>query len=111
MESSSKPWHVYLVRCSDGSIYTGITDNVEARLKKHNSGRGAKYTAQRRPVVLLYSELVTDQGSAMRREAEIKRWPKARKVKLSLGVLQVPVTSPPSDAPGRSKAPRRSRPS
>lgn len=85
MESPSKPWHVYLVRCSDGSIYTGITDNVEARLKKHNSGRGAKYTAQRRPVTLIHSEVQSDQGSAMKREAQIKRWPKKQKEALAMG--------------------------
>lgn len=87
MESSPKPWHVYLVRCSDGSIYTGITDNVEARLKKHNSGRGAKYTAQRRPVTLMHSEELLDQGSAMKREAQIKRWSKKQKEDLASGVL------------------------
>lgn len=85
MESSSKPWHVYLVRCSDGSIYTGITDNVEARLKKHNSGRGARYTAQRRPVVLLHSEELESQGTAMKREAQIKRWSKQQKEDLASG--------------------------
>jgi predicted GIY-YIG superfamily endonuclease len=78
-----KPWHVYLVRCSDGSIYTGISDNVEARIQKHNTGRGAKYTAQRRPVSLLYSEKLADQGSAMRREAQIKKWKRAQKLALA----------------------------
>lgn len=86
MESTEKPWHVYLVRCSDGSIYTGITDNVEARLKKHNSGRGARYTAQRRPVILLHSETLESQGSAMKREAQIKRWSKRQKEDLASGV-------------------------
>ena len=85
MEPTSKPWYVYLVRCSDGSIYTGITDNVEARLKKHNSGRGAKYTAQRRPVTLLHSEELPDQGSAMRREAQIKNWNRVQKETLAKG--------------------------
>ncbi len=84
----SKPWHVYLVRCSDGSIYTGITDNVDARIKKHNSGRGAKYTAQRGPVSLLYSETVADQGSAMKREAQIKRWGKQQKENLAQGIVK-----------------------
>lgn len=89
MEPTSKPWHVYLVRCSDGSIYTGITDNVEARLKKHNSGKGAKYTAQRGPVSLLYSEMLEDQGSAMRREAQIKKWGKQQKENLVRGITKV----------------------
>ena len=84
-----KPWHVYLVRCSDGSIYTGISDNVEARIKKHNAGRGAKYTAQRGPVSLLYSEMLKDQGSAMKREAQIKRWGKQQKEALATGAIKV----------------------
>ncbi len=83
MTAESKPWFVYLVRCRDGSIYTGITDNVNARIEKHNSGRGAKYTAQRGPVSLLYSEMLADQGSAMRRESQIKKWGKAQKESLA----------------------------
>jgi len=83
MGQTQHPWFVYLVRCSDGSIYTGITDNVDARLKKHNDGKGAKYTVGRRPVSLLYSELHTDQSSASRREAEIKTWRKPKKESLA----------------------------
>jgi len=88
-----RPWHVYLVRCSDGSIYTGITDNVDKRIEKHNSGKGAKYTAQRGPVSLMYSEVLKDQGSAMKREAQIKKWGKQQKESLASGVTKVsPVT-------------------
>ncbi len=76
---ATKPWFVYLVRCIDQSIYTGITDDVSARLEKHNKGRGARYTAQRRPVSLIYQEKHPDQGAAMKREAQIKTWPKVRK--------------------------------
>lgn len=83
MESKSKPWYVYLVRCKDGSIYTGITINVSARLKKHNAGTGAKYTRQRTPVSLIFREKHPDQGSAMRRESQIKRWSKQSKEKLA----------------------------
>jgi predicted GIY-YIG superfamily endonuclease len=85
MSPASKPWFVYLVRCRDGSIYTGITDDVDARLNKHNLGRGAAYTAQRRPVSLIYQELHPDQGSALRREARIKRWKKQKKEDLARG--------------------------
>jgi predicted GIY-YIG superfamily endonuclease len=81
---ATKPWFVYLVRCADLSIYTGITDNVTTRIEKHNNGRGARYTAQRRPVALIYQEEHPDQGSAMKREAQIKTWPKARKEKLAI---------------------------
>ena len=85
MSPTKRPWFVYLVRCRDGSIYTGITDDVEARLRTHNLGKGAKYTAQRRPVSLVYQEPHRDQGSAKRREAEIKRWSRRRKDDLVAG--------------------------
>jgi putative endonuclease len=66
-------WYVYIVRCADGSLYTGITKDVESRVSLHNAGRGAKYTRTRRPVELVYSEEVADRGAAMRRECVIKR--------------------------------------
>ena len=62
-----------MVRCSDGSLYTGITKDVESRVSLHNAGRGAKYTRARRPVELVYSETVGDRGAAVRRECVIKR--------------------------------------
>ncbi len=85
MESIGKPWYVCLVRCRDGSIYTGITDDVEARIKKHNAGKGAGYTRQRGPVVLLYSEPHSDQGSARRREMQLKSWTRQKKEELIAG--------------------------
>lgn len=84
--AENRPWHVYLLRCADGSLYTGISDNVAARLIKHNAGRGARYTASRTPVTLLYQEKLPDRAAAMRRELEIKRWSKARKEKLAASV-------------------------
>ena len=62
-----------MVRCSDGSLYTGITKDVESRVSLHNAGRGAKYTRARRPVELVYREMVGDRGAAVRREYAIKR--------------------------------------
>ena len=79
MGRAKSPWFVYLVRCSDGTIYTGITKTVSERIATHNEGKGATYTAQRRPVSLLYQESHPDQGSALRREAEIKKWRKGKK--------------------------------
>jgi pyrroline-5-carboxylate reductase len=79
-----KQWFVYLVRCSDGTIYTGITKSVSERIDTHNAGKGAAYTAQRGPVSLLYQESHPDQGSALRREAEIKKWRKGKKEELAL---------------------------
>jgi len=76
-------WSVYLLRCADGSIYTGISKDVSARVEKHNQGKGAAYTAQRRPVALIYQEPHPDQGSALRREGQIKRWRKRQKEALA----------------------------
>ncbi len=75
-------WYVYILRCSDGSFYTGIAKNVAERLKKHNTGNGAKYTKGRRPVVLVYRERRASQSSALKRERQIKKWKRPDKVKL-----------------------------
>ena len=64
---------VYMVRCADDTLYTGITDNLERRIKTHNSGKGAKYTRGRRPVVLVYQEACADKPEALRRELAIKQ--------------------------------------
>jgi len=75
-------WFVYMLRCGDGSLYTGCTDDVERRLAAHQSGRGGKYTRSHLPVTLVYRESVPDKSAALRREAEIKRL--SRKDKLAL---------------------------
>jgi len=80
-------WYLYMVRCGDDSIYTGISINVEARIDKHNSGRGAKYTSTRLPVRLIFVEDQIDQSSAMKREIEVKRWGRKRKENLAKGFL------------------------
>jgi len=74
--------YTYIVKCSDGSLYTGWTNNLEKRIKDHNAGRGAKYTKTRRPVVLVYKEEFPTKQEAMKREWEIKRL--SRKEKLSM---------------------------
>ena len=76
---------VYIVRCSDGSLYTGSTNAVSRRLEEHNSGRGSKYTRSRRPVSLAYLEKATDRRSALRAEARIKRLSINEKLGLCLG--------------------------
>lgn len=76
-------WVVYLLRCRDGSLYCGMTSDIKKRLAAHNSGRGAKYTRSRRPVFLAYSEPAKSKGDALRREAAIKRLPKAAKEMLT----------------------------
>lgn len=66
-------WFVYMVRCDDRSLYTGITTDTERRVSEHNAGRGAKYTARRCPVVLVYLEEAESRAAALKREHEIKR--------------------------------------
>ena len=74
--------YTYMVRCADGSLYTGWTNDLTRRLEAHNAGKGAKYTKSRRPVVLCYSETFETKEEAMRREAAIKRLPRAKKLEL-----------------------------
>ena len=76
------PWFVYMLRCADGSLYTGYTDDVQRRLSTHQSGKGAKYTRSRLPVELAYWEELPDKSTALRREAAIKRLSRERKLKL-----------------------------
>ena len=76
---------VYIVRCADGTLYTGWTTDLGARVRAHNDGRGAKYTASRRPVDLVYSESLDSRSAAQKREAEIKSWTRARKDALIRG--------------------------
>lgn len=75
-------WYVYMLRCGDGSLYTGCTNDVQRRLKTHQSGRGAKYTRSRLPVELAYWEAAPDKSAAARREAEIKKLTRQQKLKL-----------------------------
>ena len=75
-------WSLYILRCRDGSLYTGITTNVEKRLEAHQSGKGAKYTRGRGPLELVYREECGDHSAALKREAEIKSLPREEKLKL-----------------------------
>jgi putative endonuclease len=75
-------WHVYLVRCGDGTLYAGTTTNLVRRIAAHSSGKGARYTRGRGPLVLAWSEEVADRSTALRREHEIKRLRRAEKLKL-----------------------------
>jgi len=73
-------WYVYLLRCRDGSLYTGITTDLDRRLREHNRGRrGARYTRARRPVTLAWWERQPDRAAASRRERALRRLPAARK--------------------------------
>ena len=77
-------WIVYLARCSDGSLYAGITTDPERRLAEHNSGCGAAYTRARTPVVLVYQEPAANRSRALRREHAIRQMTRAEKEALTL---------------------------
>ncbi len=77
-------WHLYILRCADGSLYTGITTDVEKRLAAHRQGRGAKYTRGRGPLELVYRECCGSHSEALHREWEVKNLPRARKEQLIL---------------------------
>ena len=88
---SHSPWLVYLLRCSDGSLYTGITNDLPKRLKAHAAGRASRYTRSRLPVVLAYTEPQESQSAALKREAAIKRLCRAEKDRLVIEGITRPV--------------------
>ena len=75
-------WQVYIVQCADETFYTGITNNVPSRVDTHNAGKGAKYTKNRLPVILVYLESVEDKSNALKREMEIKKLNRSQKINL-----------------------------
>ena len=80
-----KKYYIYMLRCADGSLYTGWTTDPEKRVAAHNAGKGAKYTRSRRPVELVYSETFDDKIAAQRREYAIKQLSRREKEKLIEG--------------------------
>ena len=83
-----KNWTVYILECRDGTLYTGITDDLERRLKAHESGKGAKYTRGRGPLVLRYQEELPDKGAALKRESALKRLRREEKLAIINKKLQ-----------------------
>lgn len=75
-------WQVYILRCCDDTLYTGITDDLPRRIAAHNAGKGAKYTRGRGPVTLVYAEICDDKSSALKREHAIKSLSRANKLEL-----------------------------
>ncbi|MCW5799117.1 MAG: Endonuclease [Nitrospira sp.] len=75
-------WIVYILECADGSLYTGITNDLERRIRAHASGNGAKYTRRRGPFTVRYTESLESKGAALQREAAIKVLDRAAKVAL-----------------------------
>jgi predicted GIY-YIG superfamily endonuclease len=78
-------FYVYILRCSDGSYYVGHSEDVSTRLKVHNAGEGAAWTARRRPVILVYQEPLTTETEAVERELQLKGWSRAKKEALIKG--------------------------
>ncbi len=79
VKKHTNPWFVYMVRCSDDSLYTGITKNLDARIETHNIGKGAKYTRAHLPVKLVWSEPIRSESEAKSREAQIKKMTRSEK--------------------------------
>jgi len=80
-------WYCYILKCRDGSYYTGVTKDLDKRIEKHNQGKGAKYTAMKRPVVLVWSKKFPSKIAALKKENEIKEWKRDKKEELVHKVL------------------------
>jgi putative endonuclease len=78
-------WFIYILLCSDGSYYTGISNDVKQRFLDHVKGKGGAYTRSHKPVKLIYTEKCADKSSALKREIQIKKWRKAKKEALVKG--------------------------
>lgn len=78
-------WYIYMLKCQDGAIYTGITDNIARRFKEHAQGKGGHYTSYNRPKKILYAEPFKNKLDAEQREQQIKRWSKVKKLALICG--------------------------
>ena len=74
-------YSVYIVKCNDGTLYTGVSNNVDNRVAKHNSGKGAKYTKTRRPVCLVYTKVIGTKSDALKEEYRIKQLSRSEKLK------------------------------
>jgi predicted GIY-YIG superfamily endonuclease len=81
-QKSPRRWWVYVLQCSDRSLYTGVTTDVSRRVRQHNAGTASKYTRSRRPVTVVYREIAAERGKALKREAAIKRLARPAKVSL-----------------------------
>jgi putative endonuclease len=85
MAATGNGFFVYVLRCVDGTYYVGSTSDLLARVETHNSGRGPRFTACRRPVVLVYSEPFSTMDQARQREIQLKKWSRAKKEALIAG--------------------------
>ena len=90
-------WFLYVLRCTDDTLYTGVTTDLARRVAQHNTGRGARYTAGRRPVTLLAAWGFPDRGAAQRAEARFRRLPRSRKLALATQELGFEAAPPCHD--------------
>lgn len=79
------PWSLYILKCCDGSFYTGITNDLKRRFQMHQAGKASRYTRTRGPVEMLYSEICGNRSQALIRECEVKEWPRKKKEALISG--------------------------
>jgi predicted GIY-YIG superfamily endonuclease len=79
---SDDPWFIYILRCADGSLYTGITKDIKRRCQQHNDGTASRYTRSRRPAKLVWQEVQPSRSSALKREAAIKAMTRQEKLAL-----------------------------
>jgi putative endonuclease len=87
MNESGEQWSLYILRCADGTLYTGITNNLDRRVKQHNLGQGAKYTRGRGPLELVYCEHYTNRSEALKREYLVKQMSVLQKRQLIAGLI------------------------
>ena len=109
----NRPWFVYLVRCGDGTLYAGITTDLDARREAHNAGRGAAYTRSRLPVEMVFVEQMGDRSAALRREAAIKKLSRSEKLRLitaSIGKAGLIASSHHRRDQAEKRAPPKGRP-
>ncbi|MDP3791258.1 MAG: GIY-YIG nuclease family protein [Candidatus Omnitrophota bacterium] len=82
-------WQVYIIECKDSKLYTGVTTDIDRRLSEHNLRKGAKFTRVRAPVKLVYKQKVATRSAALKREAAIKKLPRAEKLSLILSANRI----------------------
>ncbi len=83
-------WHIYILKCKGGSLYTGITNDLNRRLDLHNQAKASKYTRAHLPVKLVFSKQCQSKSNALKSEAQIKGWPRAKKLALIAGNIELP---------------------
>jgi putative endonuclease len=79
-------WYIYVLLCADNSLYTGSSNNVDKRFEDHKKGKGSKYTRSHKPLKIVHQETLVTKSEALKREAEIKSWPRSKKIS-SLGLV------------------------